>query len=110
MQAADPKPPGHVTALGVAVSHFQTVQANLMAAPVRDTVDHSAEADAVYAIACQFSCEKQELVGLLHQMLELFDAIMISMAISGRRRGTGAHAFLLKVSSMTLALKSTSWQ
>ena len=63
MQAADPEPPGHMTALGVAVPQIQTVQANLMAAPVRGIVDHSAEADAVRAIACQFSCEKQELVG-----------------------------------------------
>ena len=68
-------------------------------------LDHSAD---VYAMACQLSCEKQELVGLSHQMLELLDVIMTSMTISGRRRGTGAHAFLINVSSMTLALMSVA--
>ena len=61
-----------------------TSQLEPLAAPVRVTVDHSAD---VYAMACQLSCENQELVGISHQMLELFDVIMISMTISGRRRG-----------------------
>ena len=89
------------------VSNSDNTSQLTLAAPVRVTVDHSAD---IYAMACQLSCENQELVGLSHQMLELFDVIMISMTISGRRRGTGAHAFLFKVSSMTPALMSTSWQ
>ena len=88
MQAADPEPPGHVTALGGAVSQIQTVQANIMAAPVCDIVDHSAETGTVHAIACQFSCEKQELVGVLRQMLELFDEINGNIRTQKRERST----------------------
>ena len=63
MQAVDPEPPEPVTAPGGAVSQIHSaVQASLMAAPVCETVDHSAEADAVHAIAWQFPCEKQQLV------------------------------------------------
>ena len=56
MQAADSEPPGPVTAPGGAVSQIQSaVQANLMAAPVRETVDHSAVADAVHVLShCNF--------------------------------------------------------
>ena len=43
---------------GGAVSQIQSpvlIQANLMAAPVRETVDHSAVADAVHALLhCNF--------------------------------------------------------
>ncbi|KAL0023827.1 hypothetical protein WJX77_009236 [Trebouxia sp. C0004] len=57
IRAADPEPPEPVTAPGGAVSQIQNaVQANLMAAPVRETVDHSTEADAVHAIARQLPC------------------------------------------------------
>ena len=58
MQAAAPEPPGPVMAPGGAVSQIQSavlVQANLMAAPVRETVDHSAVADAVHVLLhCNF--------------------------------------------------------
>lgn len=74
-----------------------------MAAPFHDTVDHSAEAEAVHAIARQFPCEKQELeqVGLLCELLELFD--VINGNIKTQKRERGAHAFLFKGSSMALA-------
>ncbi len=76
MQAAGPEPPEPVTAPGGVVSKIQSaVQANLMAAPVSETADHSSEADAIDAIARQFACEKQELIGLLRQLLELFAVI-----------------------------------
>ncbi|DBA97151.1 TPA: hypothetical protein ACH3X1_014917 [Trebouxia sp. C0004] len=88
-QAADPEPPEPVTAPGGAVSQIQNaVQANLMAAPVRETVDHSTEADAVHAIARQLPCEKQELVGLLRQLLELFDVINGNIRTQKRERST----------------------
>ena len=56
MQAAAPEPPGPVMAPGGAVSQIQSaVQANLMAAPVCETVDHSAVADAVHVLLhCNF--------------------------------------------------------
>ncbi len=44
MQAAGPESPEPVTAPGGAVSQIQSaVQANLMVAPVCETVDHSSE-------------------------------------------------------------------